>query len=297
MGLRNTDVLFSPRPYQFYKLVISQVTQNDSSVLRQIERVVAGDGGVKSTELFVVHRETIRVDGVSMYARVSREVSGGTQTIGYPLSIGAHSTDSATRSSTYRLISNREPLSRIRCSFRESNFKRLAVLAGTNDTTADSAWTTLAEVSLYKIAVGGYRDSLLSFSLSASSRYAFYRVTMADHDNIPLTLVAAEGEGPAYDLLFQNTLAKGSSLYFGGDSIPAGSYDLAEVLSRAPAIQPDYWQIGEVKPNALWRAAGVPKKSIFVNTRLMFVGAVLLMVIVLAVVLVKAVPKINGIES
>lgn len=293
MNLRNTCVDFEAKDYKTYRIEIDRVTEHDRSVTRQIERIETHSG----VEVRESYRETpiaLTIDAVQFFAQSRTPGIDQPVVIDYSQAFGHRKGDTARQTSIFLIASSREPLTSLTFSFVERSFIRSATLEATDNASDSASWIDLCRTTIHTIAIGSIRDSGTTIRFPAEMRFSRYRLTIEDKDSPPLTLVAVIGHGPLYEARFLTQGFRTATLYYGANSISAARYDLSSVLERSGPLTTTQWQAGPIKHNPLFKPAKpIVKNCPEIDTHLLFLLSVILMVVVLAVVLIRAIRKIE----
>jgi hypothetical protein len=295
LNLRNTCVDFAAKNYTTYRLEIDQFTERESSAVRQIEKIVTRSGRAEQRESYSEKTVAFTIDAVRFYATVRTPRNDKPVVADYPLHFAPRRSDMERQTSIFSITSAREPLTSLAFSFVDRSFIRSALLDATDDAGDSATWIELCRSTLHTIAIGAARDSSLQLDLSGERRFRRYRLTIEDGDSPPLTLVSATGRGRIYEARFLTHGLDNAFLFFGAESIPAARYDLASVLERSGKLTSAQWEAGPSRPNPGFRtiAAGKPAEAETATPRILFLAAVLLMVVVLALLLVRVVRKME----
>ena len=146
------------------------------------------------------------------------------------------------------------PVSRLSFQADTSNFFRRADIEGSDD---GEDWRWLAGGELHSFDTPKFRGSNLEIEYP-ESRYRYYRLGVADGDNVPLSLTGYTLHGADRLLRFQVDAGSEYALYYGNPVAEAPDYDLQQVVPYLETEDLPVAALGGQQPNKAFTGLDVP---------------------------------------
>ena len=146
------------------------------------------------------------------------------------------------------------PVSRLSFQADTPNFFRRADVEGSDD---GEEWRRLAAGELYSFDTPKFRGSNLEIEYP-ESRYRYYRLGVADGDNVPLSLTDYTLHSADRLLRFQAEAGSEHALYYGNPVAEAPNYDLQQVVPYLKTENLPVAMLGGQQPNQAFTGLDVP---------------------------------------
>lgn len=287
VDVRRDRIPLTAGDYLWYRIEVSNVTENKDSPLVEIIRQTRGSQITKETEATSFRREPFRMDRITFLERRTAIMAGAPETDEHILTQWATAEDKPNQQTILTFSTPREPLVAMVLETTEENFSRNVILEGR--VTDKEAWQTLASGRLTRIRAGRVHQESLSMTLPREYRGRHFKLTVHNQDNPPLTFSGVRTRYNRYEALFFPKAGGQYQVYFGGTDCPAPHYDIASVLSEIPAGSGALWTAGAAQPNPEHRKQRAPSLS----GKTLLTTALILMIAILVPVIIKLSGKIS----
>ncbi|MFH1140082.1 MAG: DUF3999 family protein [Chloroflexota bacterium] len=149
------------------------------------------------------------------------------------------------------------PSSRLSLDIRQENFYRQVSLEGSNDS---DKWTLLQSAeAVYAYNTPKFVGSKLSIGYPESA-YRYYRLTIFNEDNPPLTISGAKTHSYLRRLIFPTQPGKSYRLYYGNLAARTPSYELERIFPYLVTENLPMAQLGPHVSNTLFTVPPEPTK-------------------------------------
>lgn len=163
-------------------------------------------------------------------------------------------TESGTTHHRIDLGTSGIPLSRLSSEAVGTNFHRRAVIEGSDD---GEEWRWLVEDELYSFDTPKFRGSDLVMEFP-ESRYRYYRLSVDEGDDVPVSLSGFSFHGSDRILRFQTEPGGEYSLYYGNPAAVAPVYDLQRVTPYLETDNLPVATLGSQQLNEAFTGPDVP---------------------------------------
>jgi hypothetical protein len=159
------------------------------------------------------------------------------------------------------MSARRQPVVALTIQAAEANFNRLVTIEGRDDdpksqrSGTEAGWKPVATGSIRSVQAGRISERRLTIPFPSECRFRFYRITVRNQDNPPLTIRHASFTANVYECLFLPRPDCQYRVYYGGTAEPP-QYDVATVLGNLPPGASDPWVLGDRSNNPAYRGAG-----------------------------------------
>jgi hypothetical protein len=171
-----------------------------------------------------------------------------------PVSASVSRAESGTTYHQIDLGAGGIPVSRLGFQAETTNFHRRADIEGSED---GEDWRWLAGGQLYSFDTPKYKGSSLEMEF-LESRHRYYRLSVADGDNVPLSLAEFTLHGADRLLRFQAEAGAEYALYYGNPVAGAPDYDLQQVVPYLETDDLPVAALGGQQPNEAFTRLDVP---------------------------------------
>lgn len=287
VDVRRDRIPLSVGNYLWYRIEVSNITENKDSPLVEIIRQTRGNQVANETEATSFRREPFRMDRIIFLERHTSITEGAPETRERALSGWAATQDQPKQQTTLTFSTPCEPLIAILLNTEEANFSRAVTLEGR--TTEQEAWQTLANGRITRIRAGIVQQENMTISLPREYRGRLFRLIIQNQDNPPLTFTGLHARYNSYEALFFPKPAASYQIYFGGKDIPAPKYDVATVLAQIPAGSGAKWSAGPAQANPGFKT----QLTTGVSGKTLLTVSLLLMICILIPIIIKLARKIS----
>jgi hypothetical protein len=287
VDVRRDRVPIASGNYLWYRIEVSNITENKDSPLVEIIRQTRGSQAGNETEATSFRREPFRMDRIIFLGRQTSVVSGEPATHEGDLTNWTATQNQPQQQTVLTFFTPREPLVAIVLKTEEANFSRGVTLEGR--ATEQDAWQTLASGRITRIRAGIVQQDSMTLTLPREYRGRHFRLTIQNQDNPPLTFAGLRTRYNTYEALFFPKSGATYQVYFGGKEIPAPQYDVATVLAAIPAGSGAQWTPGAAQPNPNFKK----QRTTAVSGKTLLTAALILMIAILIPVIIKLSRKIS----
>ncbi|MEI8139179.1 MAG: DUF3999 family protein [bacterium] len=284
VDVRRDRVPISTGNYLWYRIEVSNITENKDSPLVEIIRQTRGGQAGNETEATSFRREPFRMDRIIFLGQQLSVVAGDPATLERDLTHWTVNQDLPRQQTILTFSTLREPLVAIIPKTEEANFSRAVTLEGR--ATTQEAWQTLANGRITRIRAGIIQQDCMTLTLPCEYRGRLFRLTIQNQDNPPLTFAGLRARYNTYEALFFPKSGMTYQVYFGGTEIPAPKYDVATVLAAIPAGSGAQWTVGAAQPNPTFKkqskTGGVSGKTLLTVSLILMIGILMPIIIKLS---------------
>jgi hypothetical protein len=219
-----------------YRIVISDVTQEQESRLAELTRTLRGGKEQEVRETTRVERRPLRIDGIE-FSYTEEVEQRATPVLGDQAVVGFRTArEPDGRATRITVNTRREPVTEFTIATDAKNFSRQVTVE--LPPAADGGGQrrrgrSLARATITRIDVAGIRREELTIPL-AESRVPTYELVIDDGDSPPIDVTGITIRGPAREAVF---LAEPGGVYrlaYGGD-LAAPRYDTAAIRAALAA--------------------------------------------------------------
>jgi len=219
-----------------YRIVISDVTQEQESRLAELTRTLRGGKEQEVRETTRVERRPLRIDGIE-FSYTEEVEQRATPVLGDQAVVGFRTArEPDGRATRITVTTRREPVTEFTIATDAKNFSRQVTVE--LPPAADGGGQrrrgrSLARATITRIDVAGIRREELTIPL-AESRVPTYELVIDDGDSPPIDVTGITIRGPAREAVF---LAEPGGVYrlaYGGD-LAAPRYDTAAIRAALAA--------------------------------------------------------------
>ncbi len=283
VDVRRDQVPVTSGNFSWFRIEVSNITENKDSPLVEIIRQTRGSQVANETEATSFRREPFRMDRILFLERHTSVVSGEPETRERDLIAWTASQDLPKQQTLLTFSTPREPLAALILKTDEANFSRIVTLEGR--VTEQETWQTLANGRITRICAGLIQQDHMTLTLPHEYRGRHFRLIIQNQDNPPLSFTGLRVRHHAYEGLFFPKPGTTYQVFFGGETIPAPSYDVATVLAQIPTGSGAPWTMGAAQPNPSFqkqRTAWVSGKTLLTLALILMIGILVPVIIALA---------------
>lgn len=292
INVRSTRIDIPQRDYRFFRIDVANFTERKSADDFELTTEKRQNEIFSEVERRRMRDESIHIGDIELKGKkiVSRPDEPFRKA--YESGQLLMKSDEEKQATIWTFKSDRQPLVSFSFDTPSRNFSRRVRIEGGKGGDKPE-WRNLSEATLYKFELGSLRDENLTMSLSGERRYEQYKVTVFNEDNASIAIDSVIATGLVYEVVFlPDPLARYTVLY-GGEEIRAPKYDVSAVVKSVPTIQTTQYELGGEENNPRF------KPGLYLDGRwvkILFAGAMIIMVILLVWFIAKGAGKIEGLE-
>jgi hypothetical protein len=291
LDMRNTRVEFPAGPYAQYRVMVSNITERTQSPMTQFARDTRDGKLVSEVENTSFLRNDFRIDRIRAFEQKPTEVRAELITRDYTVTDFAVTNNAKEKTTVVTFRTARAPLTSFTLIADDPNFSRTCTLEATDARDASLPWAQVASARLTRVRAGQFHMEDLGLVPGRACRFRNYRLTILNQDSPPLRITGIAAKGEVHELVFFVDRAHSYRLLYGGDGAPVPQYDIGAVLQSAETATMDAYHAGDQKPNPEYRPGQV--KRFTLDGRKLMVGAIVLMVGVLAWIVIAAARRLE----
>ena len=248
MDVRSPEVAIPTNTFRHYRLVVSDVTDEQSSALMQLTRERREQGGSAEIRTTHVEKRPFRIDRVLFWREVPRLADRSDARQAWPVAGYTVTNDTKAQTTIISIRTRREPLTAFTIETTSRNFVRAATVQVRSADSVRPAWRDIATTNLRRFGVvsGQPEERTIRF---AEQRQAEYRIVIRDADSEPLAIAGISAEGNRYRMLLVAAPGVRYSLLYGSDTAEPPNYDAAQFLSGRGSADAAGWSLGPQEPN------------------------------------------------
>lgn len=287
IDIRNSVVVFPESDARYIRLRIANITEKQQSPFTRFQRTLKGGESVSTTESFSVTHADFKIDAVTFFERVTRSVPG--KAVVTPYTAAEFSVREEDKKSVVSFKTAGAPLSELRPDIPSSFFHRRYAL----DTSADGRkWTPLQSGVISCAGGEPASGDGRSIPLTRPHRAAHWRIVIHNEDSPALEIRGVRAEGAVHEALFYCNPAMTYRVLYGGRQVTTPLYDISRVLPKAQEIAIAPFTPGAQRHNPVFSER--PRSALFLSSRTVMVGAVLLLVAALAWLIARTAKSIGA---
>lgn len=248
MDVRSPEVALPTNAFRHYRLVVSDVTDEQSSALMQLTRERREQGGNAEIRTTHVEKRPFRIDRVLFWREVPRLADRSDARQAWPVAGYSATNDPKDQTTIVHVRTRREPLTAFTIGTTSRNFVRAAAIEVPSVGGVRPAWRPIAAANLRRLSVRGGQPDDLTIAF-AEHREAEYRIVIRNADSEPLEITGIEAEGNRYRALLVPAPGARYSLLYGSDTAERPNYDTAQFLAGCGAAEAVSWSVGPQEPN------------------------------------------------
>lgn len=285
IALRNCRIEINAGNFTYYKINVSNITENQQSPLVSIARETRNGSLISEVEKSSFRREDFRIDRVDFFEK--KETAVRDQTLKRLYSVSALNVTNNVKEKTTVITFEtcRTPIMALKILTGSSNFSRSIKIECPEDRAgADGASRYIVSSSISRIDVGGFKQENTQVALGSVIRNKRYRITISNQDSPPLDISGIEAEGEICEAVFFPEQSVVLRTMYGAKSVDIPSYDIAQVLAKVESADADVCSVTMQKTNPAY----VQIARRYIEGRKLLLVAVLLVVVGLVWVIARA---------
>lgn len=315
MDVRGLEIRLPANKYRFFKLLIDEITDSKESPWTQITQKTRYGQQQEKIERFQLLRRPLRIDQVQLWCWVPRTEKRHQKAEYSNLPFQVQE-DPKQKCTIVEIQTQREPLERFLLKTKSRNFHReVSVqvpvprqarsvrdpdpLSAVLDPSAKSPapaiqWSTIASGRMYVLHFRQFHEEHLTIDFP-EHRSPQYRLVISNQDSPPIEVSGVDAAGPVYQLVFLGQQQESYRLYYGADAVDKPQYDTGHVL---PSLRSGYTPApAKLEAKAVAQEPREPAQPMtlltLLNHPVFLIGAIVLVVIILACGLVLASRRIE----
>ena len=290
LDLRRDRVSLVAGRHRYYRIEVSNITEEQLSPLVRIARETRGSELAGKIEHTSLRREDYRVDAIRLLER--RESWSDSEPVlrDYSVANLVTEADAERKTTEVRFHVRYVPVREVRFDVTDAFFSRAVTLEGNVRIAGEEGWKRVARGTLQRLPGGDAEEGVVKLPNNANAcRYRRYRAVIENLDSPPLEINGVSVKGEMREGVFLCGDGPHRVVY-GADDVEALRYDMDRIVSGVAPDKMATYLLGQETANVPYR------KSRFAwlrSGKALLVPAVLLMVAVLAWILVKTVHGVS----
>lgn len=258
LDFRRTKIELPGNEYRFFRLQISEATDEQRSAVRQVTRSVGDVSGTTVEESSQIRTRPFRVDEIAFYT-AKEEHEPGRGESDYVVSVEQVIENAEEKQTEVILTTGRSPLRELRLETEDKNFRR-SIRVEIPRSKGSEEWKTIHRGAVHRYEVGDLSDESVAIRFN-ETRSEQMRVVIENGDNPPIAVTGFAGSGAVYRLQFLAEAGEEWELVYGADEgaedLAKPAYDVA-ALERALAegVSIESLELGPEERNTAYVVAG-----------------------------------------
>ncbi|WP_404359261.1 hypothetical protein [Methylotuvimicrobium sp. KM1] len=274
------DVELPANQYRHFKITVDKAAQTHLANLTELTRLLEDGEELQRSERRGLHYEALRIERIDFWHKQSETVPEEAKSFDYAVEDFAVSQDDELKTTVIDIKTQRQPLTGFVVKTGTLNFSRNAEVQILLQHGIESRWQTIGSATLEALNFQdiSHEQSRIGFS---EQRRPNYRIVIYNQDSPPLDIIGVNGVGNGYRLLFLSEPGNRYRLYYGNDKAESARYDTAPILELLRRGYPSI--AAELDAEVASEAIDLPPDmSELLNSRWFLVGAIGIMLVVLA---------------
>lgn len=296
MDVRNSEIRLPKNRCRQLKIVIDAISDTQQSPLMELTRKLKNNVERERIERNVLERRPLRIDRLELWHEAQREVGRQDKHVEYPIVDFRAEEDPKEKTTLVHVRTGRQPLTELAIETTSRNFQRAVVVEKPVTHGVRTEWVTVAQGQLRLIDFHGFHNEGMAISFP-EQREEEYRLVIRNEDSPPLAIAGVKAHGSVYRALFLAGADETYRVFYASDQVKPPKYDAAAVLlllqqeqgGDALAATPG----PQVANPAAGAAAGEPAFHRLLNNPLALGGVAVVLAVILAWALFRAMRRIN----
>ncbi len=271
IDLRDTRIEIPSGNYKFFRLSISEVTQEKELPIKRSVREALHGETQREFQHMSFRREDFRIDAIKLLGKHVTET--GQRPVVETQMVSDFDVDNSDSETVITFKSQREPIEGIRLETPDRNFSRSVCVEG----RIGKDFRLLAKGNYRFIDIGRVLRDDRTIKLKSPQRCSEWRITINNQDNPALAITAISTDVRLQEIVFTNKKSSYRLLY-GSDETKPPSYDVATIINIAGRSPVATYSLGEQLDNEQFRRFNLRLR---VGGKVILTIAILIMVVVL----------------
>jgi hypothetical protein len=286
--VRHCSVTMPPNNCRTFSIIIGNVTDEAQSPQRQISRTEEQGEEVRMIENTTVRTRPFRMDSVKLY-RVN-ETESHRIDLKQQMPVKSWSVERPTgkKQTVVGIETANQPLTGFILETSNRNYTRRMRV----EIPDGKSWRPVGRSSISRISFRRLlrEENRITFSERRSTRF---RLVIEDMDNPPLDITGIKAIGPVWQALYIASPGLQAKCYYNSGNPAPPRYDTTAIMRILDGgFAPVEFTFGEPVENSGYRRSNGSWKDL-ISSKAFFIGAVAIMIAVMAGALVKAVRRLN----
>ncbi len=290
--VRRINVPLPPNRFRRFAIAIDNVTDEQQSPRRQISRTYEQGSEVRMVDHGTLTARPFRMDAVQLYAERQAESHRVERETPIPLKAWSIRDLPLKKQTVIEIESHTEPVTGFTLQIADRNFTRRVRVEVPAGSGGSETWRPIGSTSISRIAFRSLLHTQLRVTV-AERRSQRFRLVIDNQDNPPLDITGTEAFGPVWQAVTLAAPGQQARLYYGAAQSTPARYDTAAIERvLANGFDPVSFSLGEPADNPHYRKPGRSLTGL-IGSRSFFIGAVVIMIAVMAAALVKATRRLD----
>lgn len=294
IDLADNTVTFPQEKFKYYKFTVDNFKELKKSPQTQFVTETRQGQDYSKIEKTEQTAATFKITDITLVSYASKETVIKDKTISYPFLNFSKEKDKDNEKNDVLIIETfRQPLTQINILTSSTNFCRAVSIYGSDD---KKNWSYVNSGKISNITLGKFKKEDLELTFP-EKRSRYYKLVIGNGDSPAIELNDIKLSGNVYSARFimPPKNAGPLNIFYGAAKLASPVYDIAMVLEKAQVRQFRIFTMKDPEPNPFYITA--PEKTDSPYSKYLFIGAVSLMVIILAWILFRGLKKIEALPD
>lgn len=277
-------------PKLYYKLIIANFAEGKQSPRIELINEKRAGNDFSSIEKISINTELLKID--SIFFMVSKEQNSTDEEKNFEYKAVEFKTEEKQDHTEVIFSTRKEPLNEVILETDSANFARNCVVLAGED---GKNWELISQnQKIYSIYTSSFKSSNMQIELDGS-RHRYYKISILNNDSPPIKVSGIKLYGYAHVLNFFASEFKNNSelkVYYGGNNAAPPKYDTEELIGKMKNPKISFVNTSPQKNNSQY-STKIRAKNFFEN-KILFYGALVLMLLCLTVIIYKSFKKIDA---
>lgn len=293
LDLRNDRARFAPDTNRFYRIEVSNITEEEQSPLVQIARESRDGKLYKRIERTSLNRRDFRIERVKALHEREVKYDIGRKLRDYAVDDMSARDDEKQKTTVITFRTGNTPLREIHISIDDSHFSRSLSLEGNPHPRRNSTWEYVADATISRVPIGSAPIERPFVVLERPCRYVRYRATIRNLDSPPLSVSGVTLKGEVHEAVFLTEPERAFTVMYGARKGRVPRYDIGTVVREARQADVDTYRPGEQKENPIFGGSTRTWMDAVLEGRALMIAAIVIMVLLLLWIIARVAKKVE----
>jgi len=289
VDVRNNRVPVKSGEYNYYKILVANITENQHSPFVSIARETKDGKLVGEIEKGSFRREDFRMDRVDFFEMKESVVRSKSLTRQYPIKNLSVTNNLKEKTTIVMFDTGYVPLTALKLVTVSVNFSRSVRAECFEKNAGSEGWRHIVSAAINRIDAGGFKQDNVRIQFDDPVRSSAMRLIIDNRDSPSLEISGIDAEGEIHEVVFFPDKCRTFRVMYGAGRLDVPVYDVNEVLARVEGADADICSVGPQKNNTAFKKGA----SSMVGGRRLLVIAVLIMVAGLIWIISRTIKTVN----
>ena len=296
LDFRRTSLVLPETRSRRFKVRISDATDQQRSLVKELSRTVSDATGVTVSESGMAETRRFRMDEIRFFTAAAKRGKNENEQIS-ELKILEQKSNTTNKTTEILIDGGELPLREVILTTADRNFRREVSLQIPDKSTTDG-WHTITRGPVHCYRVGDFQEEHLSVRFN-EVRSGRFRIVIENEDSPPLTISKVTGKGDAYELLFLAGEGDRCSVFLGSptESMKRPRFDTAAIAAaKNQKVKRERFTFGPLTENQNFSEDLPTDRRLFESKALLW-SIIAAVVALLIFVLYRALQRVEAIED